>query len=534
MYLKLIQLIFRVSVTIIEEGESQIMILEKPLKTSEDDEITLLDSAVFESSLFREHAEMAISQLEAYLSDTSTRGLKLMDPSVLLKAAQMLMTREEDSIAPFNADRFHSIIDLYIKTGIQVHSPGYMGRQFSGVIPLAGVFDLVNSIVNQPSSFYEAAQLPSMAERIMADELNRFIGFDKETFTMVTTSGGSLANLTALLAARNNAFVGVWKKGMSTCSVKGLPAIAVGDDAHYSFTRAAGILGIGEDQIVRLPLNQARQICVEKVQATLDEAKRKGLCLFCLVASAGTTAVGAFDDIDQLAEVAKRNSLWLHVDGSHGASLLVSDQLRHKLKGIEKADSLAWDAHKMLFVPSPCSLLFYKNKEKSLGAFHQKASYVFEDHVDIYTEYDSAEKNFECTKRPMIMNLWVLWSIYGRALFSQKIDYLCQLTTAAYHVLSEQPDFETIHQPESNILCFRYKPLNLVKDIISQYQVEIRNRVRKNGLFFISKVDINNEAALRVVFMNHEIQLTHFKELLFEIRKNGQAIISEYEEIMLN
>ena len=128
---------------------------------------------VFDPELFRKTAELVIGKLEKYLADSSIRGLELTNPYVLLESAKDLMTEEQESIAPFDAERLGAIIDLYIKTGIQVYSPGYMGRQFSGVIPLAGIVDLISSIVNQPSSFYEAGQLPNVVERIMADELNK-------------------------------------------------------------------------------------------------------------------------------------------------------------------------------------------------------------------------------------------------------------------------------------------------------------------------------------------------------------------------
>ncbi len=156
---------------------------------------------VFDPQLFRKNGEMVISKLENYLADSSIRGLALTDPSVLLQTAKDLMTSEIE-----DEEKLGAIIDLYIRTGIQVHSPGYMGRQFSGVIPLASIIDFISSTVNQPSSFYEAAQLPNVVERIMAQELNQFIDWEPERFTMVTTSGGSLANLTALLAARNDKF----------------------------------------------------------------------------------------------------------------------------------------------------------------------------------------------------------------------------------------------------------------------------------------------------------------------------------------
>ncbi|MFD7534537.1 pyridoxal phosphate-dependent decarboxylase family protein [Streptomyces sp. NPDC059819] len=485
----------------------------------------LLDA--FDAQLFREQSETVVAKLEKHLSDVSIRGLDLTDPAALTDAARALMTTERTRIAAFDERKLAGIVDLYIKTGIQVHSPGYMGRQFSGVVPLSGVIDFVSSVVNQPSSFYEAAQLPSVAERIMAEELNAFIGWERDGFAMVTTSGGSLANLTALLAARNQAFPGFWSEGGAGLAGRPRPAVAVGDDVHYSVARAAGVMGIGDAGIVRLPLNERHQICVERAPGVLDAAERRGLKVFCLVASSGTTAMGAFDPLDELGDLARERGLWLHVDGAHGASLLVSDELRHKLRGIEKADSLTWDAHKMLFTPAPCTLLFYRNKENSLGAFRQRASYVFDEEPDVYTVLDSGEKNFECTKRPMIMPLWTLWAVYGRALFARKIEYLCRLTADAHHLLVRESDFETLHRPEANILCFRFRPPGLAEEDVHAFQVEIRNRIKSEGNFLISKVDVGQVAALRVVMMNHQITSEHFGMLLGEIRRVGRDLLRQ-------
>ncbi|MFE0175765.1 pyridoxal phosphate-dependent decarboxylase family protein [Streptomyces sp. NPDC059002] len=480
----------------------------------------------FDPQLFRENSETALSKLEKHLSDISIRGLELIDPAKLSQAARALMTTEHESVAAFDEERLAGIIDLYVRTGIQVNSPGYMGRQFSAPVPVAGVMDFVSSMVSQPASFYEAGQLPNAVERIMGEELNRFIGWDPERFTMVTTSGGSLANLTALLAARNEKLPGYWSEGGSALRGQPRPAIAVGADVHYSIARAAGVMGIGDAQLVRLPLNRRQQIDVSEVRATLAAAERQNLKVFCLVVSAGSTPVGAFDPIDELADIAREMGLWLHVDGAHGASLLVSDALRDRLRGIEKADSLTWDAHKMMFVPAPCTMLFYRNKESSVAAFRQKASYVFEEEQDIYTAFDSGGKNFECTKRPMIMTLWALWALYGKALFAEKIEYLCRLTEEAHDVVRADPDFETLHRPEANILCFRYHPAGLRKKDVHHLQVAIRNRIKLEGNFFISKVDVDGVAALRVVMMNHQITGEHFRMLLTEIRRTGQDLLN--------
>ncbi|MDN3354383.1 pyridoxal-dependent decarboxylase [Actinomadura sp. DC4] len=481
--------------------------------------------AAFDPHLFHENSETVVARLKSHLTDVSVRGLELTDPAILIRAARELMTTEHESVAAFDEKKLAAIVDLYVRTGIQVHSPGYMGRQFSGTVPLAGVIDFVSSVVNQPSSFYEAGQLPNVAERIMADELNRFIGWDPGRFAMVTTSGGSLANLTALLAARNSTFPGIWSNGESGTSVR--PAIAMSEHVHYSLARAVGVLGIGEAQIVRLPVNRRQQIDADRARVALAAAERRNLRVFCLVASAGTTTMGAFDPIDELADVAAEHGSWLHVDGAHGASLLVSDRLRRKLRGIERADSLTWDAHKMMFVPAPCTLLFYRNAEKAMGAFQQRASYVFDEDPDIYGAYDSGDKNFECTKRPMIMPLWTLWAIYGRALFAEKIEYLCRLTHDAHGILLAEPDFETLHHPEANILCFRYRPPGVEKEHLHRLQLEIRKKIRSDGRFFISKVDVEGVAALRVVMMNHQINPEHIRMLIAEIRSTGEHLLTK-------
>ncbi len=484
--------------------------------------------ALFEPTMFRDYVELVSGRLEHYLADRSVRGLALSNPPALLETAQALTERPSAASPEADAGRLAAILDLYIRTGIQLYSPGYMGRQFSGPLPLAAVVDLAGSILNQPASFYEAAQLPNVAERIMADELNRFVGFAPHRFTMVTTSGGSLANLTALLAARNDRLPHAWSEGLAGTR-QPRPAIAIGADAHYSICRAAGILGIGEGQIIRLPIDRERRIDIAAARRTLEAARRHGLQPFCLVGSAGSTSVGAFDPIDQLADIAAEQDLWLHIDGAHGASLLLCDQLRHRLHGIARADSLTWDAHKLLFVPAACTLLFYKDKDKARGAFRQDASYVFDKHANGHADYEGAGKNVECTKRAMIMPLWVSWAMYGPAPFADKIALLCRATTDAEKIIAGEPDFETLHVPQANILCFRYRPAGLPESRLGNFQVEIRDRVRAEGDFFISQVELDGTAALRLVMMNHRIEPTHVRQLLRQIRKIGLAILAGAE-----
>jgi L-2,4-diaminobutyrate decarboxylase len=480
----------------------------------------------FDPSAFQEYADIILRKLGAYLADDSVRGLRMLDPHDLTRRARSLMM--EDRTGAPDLARFERLVDLYIQTGIQVHSPGYMGRQFSGIIPLAGAIDMIGSIVNQPASFYEAGQLPNVAERIMAREFNRFIGWPEGSYDMVSTSGGALGNLTAILAARNARYPELWERGYGP--LKEVHAIAVSEDCHYSVSRAVGILGIGENQIIRLPIDARRRIRPEAIEPALDEAQARGLDVFCLVAAAGTTSIGAIDPLDQIADIAHRRGIWMHVDGAHGASVLVSERLRDRLRGLAGADSFILDAHKMLFVPTACTLLFYRDKQNAPKAFKQTASYVFEKETDPdATAFDSAGKNLECTKRPAIMNLWAMWALYGRSLFSDKIEYLVQLAHDFHAFLATQDDFEAIHEPELNIVCFRFVPGRMPLPARSRLQDAIRQRINGDNHFFVSKVDLDGTAALRVVFMNHLITREHYTGLVSEIRSAGRQLIKELE-----
>ncbi|MGR6922051.1 aminotransferase class V-fold PLP-dependent enzyme [[Actinomadura] parvosata] len=258
-----------------------------------------------------------MAKLEKHLAGLSLKGLSLTEPAVLSRAARALMTTEREHIAGYDEDRLAAIIDLYVRTGIQVH-PRLHGPAVLQHRP-AGRSHRLRQLRGQPAVVVlRGRPAPNVVEKIMADELNRFIGWPADSFAMVTTSGGSPANLTAMLAARNDRFPGFWSEGSAAYLGRARPAIAVGDDVHYSVSRTAGVMGIGEAQIVRLPLNAAQQIDMDAVRPALDAAERRGLRVFCLVASAGTTSVGAFDPIDRLAEVARERDIWLHVDGAHG------------------------------------------------------------------------------------------------------------------------------------------------------------------------------------------------------------------------
>lgn len=475
----------------------------------------------FNSAAFAQASNVASYKLVKLLSRKDIEGVKLRSPATLVEQARALMTDEPG--APFDLQRFSDILDLYIETGIKVNSRGYMARQFSSVVPVSAVFDMVSAMAPQPATYYEAGQLANVADKIMAEEFGRLIGWPEGAFEMVTTSGASLANLTAALVARNLKLADAWRTGVGGEGLR--PAIAIGDDAHYSVSRIAGILGVGQDQVVHLPLDDRRRICPAAAAAALDDAAARGLRVFCIIASAGSTSVGANDPLEELAALARRHDAWLHVDAAHNGAFLVSDQLRSRLKGLELADSFCLDAHKTLFVPGLCTLLFYREKGMAETAFPQKASYVMDPFEDEMSRFQSGIKNFECTKRPSIVNLWLVWALHGRSVFEEKLNYLIYITEIAFNYVNSQDDFEVMHRPESNILCFRYRPPGVEGEALSALQLKLRDRIREDGRYFVSKVELDGETMLRLVMMNHQITPQDIADLCDEIRCRARDLV---------
>lgn len=479
---------------------------------------------VFDLGDFGRAVALSRDRLTEHLERDSVEGVRQEHPGELLREARALMSEGETA---FDQRRFADILDLYLRTGIKVNSRGYMARQFSSVPPVSAVFDMVTALAPQPASFYEAGPLPNVADKLIAEEFGERLGWAPDSFEMVSTSGASLANLTAVLAARNHHFARAWKGGVRPDS-RGRPAVAIGADSHFSVSRIAGILGLGEDQVVRLPLNARRQIAVEHAGPTLDEAARGGLNVFCIVAAAGSTSTGANDPLQALAALARERGAWFHVDAAHNGAFLVSDHLRQRVRGLELADSFCLDAHKTLFTPAACTLLFYRERGLAAAAFPQKASYVFDPEEDEISRFESGVKNFECTKRPSILNLWLIWALYGRRFFEAKLDYLVDLTRTAHDHIRDLPDFTVSHEPESNILCFVHHPQGSAGLDIDRLQLELRNRVRDANRYFISKVDLDGATNLRIVMMNHRIGEADIVGLVEEIRRHGRDIVQDW------
>jgi L-2,4-diaminobutyrate decarboxylase len=434
------------------------------------------------------------------------------------------------------AEKFGQLVEIMLAHGHNLHHPRYIGHQVAAPLPLAGLMDTVGAVTNQGMAIYDMGPWGTAAEWAMIAELGQRIGWRPGTFAGLVTNGGSLANLTALLTARNVALSDCWSSGLSrseeticakppkggTPTTASSPVLVAHADAHYSVARSAGILGLGTRQVVRVGLDERRRMDPQKLDDTLVDLRRRGQPIVAVSACSCSTPIGAFDQLDDVADVCRRHEVWLHVDAAHGGAALLSPRHRALVAGLDRADSVTWDAHKMLFVPALCALVFYRDAAHRFTAFQQDAPYLFDPSAPGMADYDMGLRTVECTKRAAVFGLWGMWAMFGPQLFTDLVDVTFALGKAFYDKLLAADDFLPLHEPECNIVVFRYVPQRLrsaAADVLGRFQLELRRRVIESGRFYIVSTQIDGVGALRVTIINPLTTDDHLDELLETIRE---------------
>jgi len=442
------------------------------------------------------------------------------------EAARLLATGKNDGEEKSLSDRVRSLAETMLARGQNLQDPRYIGHQVPASVPLAGLFDAIGAVTNSVMAVYEMGPWATACEIALVEEIGKLIGYEEGTFSGFITHGGSLANLTALLTARNVALGESWTQGMA--NEKAPPVIIAHGAAHYCIERSAGILGIGTKQCLKAPLDDRGRIDAKKLEELIVEVQSKGHPIIAVCASACATPLGAFDPLHDIADICEKYNLWMHVDAAHGGAACFSDRYRYLVSGLERADSLICDAHKMMFVPALCAFVFYKNREHRFEAFQQNAPYLFDPSAPDILEYDSGLKTIECTKRAAAFGLWGLWSTFGKELFADLVDVTFSMGQVFYEKLKAAQDFQALHEPECNIVVFRYLPERLASqdsEQIGQFQLRLRRELIESGEFYIVPSSFEGVAALRCTIMNPLTTPAHLDDLMEELRKLGRDLL---------
>jgi aromatic-L-amino-acid/L-tryptophan decarboxylase len=392
--------------------------------------------------------------------------------------------------------------------------------------PLGMMADLLASGMNATAGQFNDAA--ARVERQVIDWMKEGLGYAPEAGGIVT-SGGSVANLIGLAVARDAA-------GSSEIPAKGVAAAGAGaglrlyasEQVHSSVVKSAQLLGIGRAGVRLIPVDAHDRMRLEALLAAIVEDRRLGFQPFAVVGNAGTVNTGATDDLDALADLAAEQGLWLHVDGAFGALAALSPKLRPVVKGLERADSIAFDFHKWLYVNYEAGCVLIRDGLAHRRSFNAPASYL-----DAFPRGTAAQPDPTDSRGPQLsrgfkaLKVWMTLSAYGLDTFGRMVEQNVAQARYLARRVDETPALERLAPVPLNIVCFRYAPATVDATRLDEINKEILMRLQERGIAVPSSTRLRGRFALRVAICNQRSRRADFDALVEAAVGIGREVAGE-------
>uniref|UniRef100_A0A674CB02 Glutamate decarboxylase 1b n=1 Tax=Salmo trutta TaxID=8032 RepID=A0A674CB02_SALTR len=351
--------------------------------------------------------------------------LCLLSPSVSTSA----------SCLPFS---LHSIGSSTLKQEIDLGlKPSYLSP--------TQLYELIDSCINILTGrfTYEIAPVFVLMEQLTLKKMREIIGWPSGEGDGIFSPGGAISNMYSVMIARYKYFPEVKTKGMSAA-----PRLVLftSEHSHYSIKKAGAALGFGSENVVLLSTDERGRVIPADLEAKILDVKQKGYHPLFVNATAGSTVYGAFDPINEIADICEKYNMWLHVDGAWGGGLLMSRKHRHKFSGVERANSVTWNPHKMMGVPLQCSAILVREKGILAGCNSMCAGYLFQPDKQYDVSYDTGDKAIQCGRHVDIFKFWLMWKAKGTVGFEQHIDKCLDLSQYLYDKIRNREGYEMVFE----------------------------------------------------------------------------------------
>lgn len=342
------------------------------------------------------------------------------------------------------SDLLMEVRSQILPRALNLHHPGYMGHMDSVPLAITVWADALVSALHNNMLSYELAPVFNQLEAQLMLWFAKLFGLSDRSFGTLV-AGGSLANITALLVARNHRFPESKNRGLEHQRLVAF----VSEAAHNSFEKGMNVIGLGKENLIRIPTNNRGEIDLAKLELAILASKAKDQIPFFVVAVAGTTVTGAIDPIPKVAEIAKKYGCWFHLDAAYGGAAILSPSYKDLLQGSELADSITFNPQKWMWVSRTCAMLLVSDRSHLDQAFDQQLPYMNEEKLNF------GNLTLQGTRRTDSLKLWLALKALGTDGYAQLIDHSMENCLKLRRWIEQQPDLELVCEPTLNILCIR-------------------------------------------------------------------------------
>ncbi len=404
-----------------------------------------------------------------------------------------------------NEDALDELKDLYLRDAVWFHHPKYVAHLNCPVVLPSLLAEQIMAAVNSSVDTWDQSAGGTLIEQKVIDWTLSRIGLPA-TSDGIFTSGGTQSNLMAMLLARDS-WCAAHHPG-HLIKHRGLPQDAAkwrvftSKLSHFSIQKSMAILGLGYDAVIAVDYDEHYRMDANKLEQEIQCCLHEGLIPIAVVATSGTTDFGSIDPLQDISTLCQHYGLWMHVDAAYGCGLLVSENHRQRLAGIEKADSVTVDYHKSFFQTVSCGAFFVREKHNLSHVTHH-ADYLNPLSAQQEGTPNLVNKSIQTTRRFDALKMWLTLRVMGPVALGEAFDSIIALTQTAHQLLKAHPAIEVLHAPELTTQIFRYLPRAGMNDTqVDDINANIRKALFRSGNAVIAGTKVNGRQYLKFTFLN--------------------------------
>jgi len=401
-----------------------------------------------------------------------------------------------------------------------VPSPRYFGQFNPTPLPIGVWADALSSMLNQNAGAWRNGPTSAMIEARVMRWLCDLLDYGPQSFGTLA-SGGSEANLIALKCARDSVTASIKDRGIRTAP--GDLVIYASEQCHYSIDKSADILGLGREGVRKIPTDDRFHIIPDALREAIAKDRDAGLIPCCIVGVAGTTSTGVIDPLEELAEIARENRCWYHIDAAYGGPLAFSPKHKDMLRGINLADSITFDPHKWMFVPFACGATLVRDGGRVLrDAFDMTPEYLSEDRGGDDVEFDFFRYGQMGTRRFNSLKLWMAMKFMGREGYAKTVEHQIGLTKYLAQRIDALENFTRVGEVETAVCCFRLNGADA-----DRLQQRLQQIIERSGEAWLTTTVLHGRRAMRVNVNSFLTEKHHIDGLVELLKRSGGQLSGE-------